>query len=130
MNRGWSLQEMMGMILVLMICLVIIAIVANSKLSFLFANTETNTLTYETLENRVVTALKDYEIKYYGGSLDSGELIVKISTLQSEKILDDLIDKSANKCTGYGKIVSANDTETYTAYIKCGNDYRTTGYEE
>lgn len=124
-NRGWGLQAMIGMICLLMLALVVIAIIINSKLSFLF---DTTAVTYTDLEIRVEESLKQYKDKYYS-NLDNGEAVnVKVSTLEHKGLLASLTDAKKNKCTGYGKISKENNAFSYDAYIKCGSDYQTEKY--
>lgn len=56
----------------------------------------------------------------------------KISELNDQNIinLEDLneLDKVKNECIGYVQINHSVTPFTYHAYIKCGDEYQTTGY--
>lgn len=114
-NRGWGLQAMLGMVLILMTVLIVTSIVVNSKLKHVF-----NDVTYSDLETRVEVALKEYE--------DIDYLKVNVETLQKENLLEPLIDKNNNTCEGYGIIEKKDGKIVRKAYIKCGEDYKTKGY--
>lgn len=125
MNKnGWGLQAMMTMVFILMIALVIVAIIASTKLSILFPSGET----YPQLENEVVEALKKYETKQIVSLNYNEEIVINIKTLQNQNLLNKLVDQNNNNCSGYGTIIKKSQGIIYKAYIKCG-DYKTDGYE-
>ncbi len=123
-NRGWGLQAMMVMVFILMIALVIVAVIASTKLNSLFPSGET----YNQLENEVIEALKKYEADYIDYLNYNAETIINIRTLQNQNLLNKLVDQNNNNCSGYGTIIKKSQGIIYKAYIKCG-DYKTDGYE-
>jgi prepilin-type N-terminal cleavage/methylation domain-containing protein len=56
----------------------------------------------------------------------------RISELNTQNTIDlsdlDELDKVKNECTGYVTINHSNTPATYQAYINCGEEYQTSGY--
>ncbi len=153
-NRGWGLQAMLAGVLVLMIALVIIAVLVQKTFGDIMdpINVENHPnnnptedtdkeedndeqyyyKTYGEIENAVVIAAKKYQKKYYNNILDGEKISVTIKNLQEEKFISEIKDiKNKNiSCSGYAIFINDNDKITYNAYIKCGDNYETIGYQE
>ena len=89
---------------------------------------------YNEYEKEIVQASKNY-YKINDLDLDEGyEKKVDITTLYEDGLLYN--EKKKKKCKGYSIIYnegsfSSDDPEiSYTAYIKCGNKYKTGGYDQ
>ena len=145
-NRGWGLQAMMVGVLVLMIALVIIAVLVQKTFNDVFEpidkenhytenedkKEENQYKSYEDIENAIINAAKKYQKAYYSDILDGEKISVTLKNLQEEKLIDKVIDiKDSNTvCTGYAIFINDNDKIIYNAYIKCGENYETIGYQE
>lgn len=144
-NRGWGLQAMMAGVLVLMIALIITSVLIekvfndmtdspsdNSNITEKPENEENKYTTYSEIEKDVVNASKKYQKKYYSDILDGEKISVTIKNLQSDKLLPEIKDIKDDNiiCSGYAIFKNKDDNITYHAYIKCGSNYETIGYQE
>lgn len=137
MNKnGWGLRVELFYILIFLFCLVVATIGLN-RLGLLGENDNalvkpdtsgSETYSYEPLETKVVSAAKKYyQDMYSGGSEDI--VIVRVSTLQANGYLGELVDDRNKSCSGYAKVItSSGGQQVYVSYIKCSR-YTTTGYE-
>ena len=147
-NRGWGLQAMLAGVLVLMIALVIISVLVNKTLSSITNpinnNHENNKVenekddkptsyykTYDEIENDIILATKKYQKEYYSDILDGEKISVTLKNLQAEKLIGTIYDIKDNNivCSGYAIFINDNNKITYSAYIKCGDNYETIGYQ-
>lgn len=145
-NRGWGIQAMMVMTLILMLCLILVAAMIQRNFGTIFKNDPTTTdkgnagsgtkpdkkQTYSDLEEQVVTASKEYQKTNYNDMLDGERITVTLKMLNSKGLLSNVYDIKDNKieCSGYGLFYKKNDNITYQAYLKCGENYTTDGYNE
>ena len=139
-NRGWGLQAMLAGVLVLMIALVIIAVLVNKTFGDIMpsVNDENNydnvnqdiELKYSELEDKVLEAAKTYQKRYYNDISDGEIITVSIKKLQERGLINNITDiKDPNiSCTGYATFKKQDDI-IYKAYIKCGSNYQTVGYQ-
>ncbi len=143
-NRGWGLQAMLAGVLVLMIALVIIAVLVNKTFDNIMPSindennyesvnqdTETDTkLKYSDLEDKVLEAAKVYQKRYYNDIPKGDAITVSIKKLQENGLIDNIADiKDPNiNCLGYATFEKQDDI-VYRAYIKCGSNYQTVGYQ-
>ena len=139
-NRGWGLQAMLAGVLVLMICLIIIAVIANKTFSNIMPsiNDENNydeveedtKLKYSSLEKEVLSAIKEYQKNYYPNIEDGEMLTISLKKLQDMELIGNIVDvkDSSISCTGYGTFKKQGDIN-YKAYIKCGSNYQSVGYQ-
>lgn len=128
-NRGWGIQTMMICSLVLMIALVIIVVIVDTKVGYLFGiepkDNIIETTNYEEMESELLTATKKYQQKYYKNSLvDDDKIVVTSRKLIEENLLEN------NKCTGYGIFHKEKGEIKYSSFIKCGISYQTNGYRD
>ena len=95
---------------------------------------ETVKVTYADLENRIKLAAERYENDNYQGTLESKERwVLKYKMLkEKEYIQTKLMDpnESNEECDGYVVFEKVEAKITYTPYIKCGNNYKTKGYDD
>ena len=137
MNKnGWGLRVELFYILIFLFCLVVATIGLN-RLGFLGENNNalvkpdnsgSETYSYEPLETKVVNAAKKYYQDMYNGVGDD-IVIVRVSTLQANGYLGELVDDKNKACSGYAKVItSSGGQQVYVSYIKCSR-YTTTGYE-
>ena len=127
-NRGWGLQAMMAGVLVLMIALIITSVLIEKVFNDMTDSPSDNSNITEKPENE--------ENKYTTYSEIEKDVVKKISVtiknLQSDKLLPEIKDiKDENIiCSGYAIFKNKDDNITYHAYIKCGSNYETIGYQE
>ena len=156
-NRGWGLQAMLAAVLVLMIALVIVAVLVNKTFGELTGNlpaTENNKeninngkeninnnkdnvnnnsyKSYDEIENDIIIAAKKYQKEYYSDILDGEKISVTLKNLQEEKLISKIVDIKDNNliCSGYAIFINDDNNIMYSAYIKCGDNYETIGYQE
>ena len=148
-NRGWGLQAMLVGVLVLMIALVIIAVLIQNTFNNIMEpinndNHQTENdgnkndedksqyKSYEEIENSILSAAKKYQKEYYSDILDGEKISVTLKNLQEEKLIgeiNDIKDKSI-VCSGYAIFINDDEKIIYNAYIKCGDNYETIGYQD
>ena len=144
-NRGWGLQAMLVGVLVLMIALVIIAVLIQKTFNDIMepinnenhyseneSKAETKYDSYEEIENAIISAAKKYQKEYYSNILDGEKISVTLKNLQEEKLIGEINDikNKENICSGYATFINENDKILYNAYIKCGDNYETVGYQD
>lgn len=137
MNKnGWGLRVELFYILVFLFCLVVATIGLN-RLGLLGENNNSlvkpdnsgsEVFSYEPLESKVVSAAKKYYEENYQGTTED-IVIIRVSTLQTNGYLGELVDDKNKSCSGYAKVInSSGGKQVYVSYIKCSR-YKTTGYE-
>ena len=126
-NKGWGLNEMLALCVVLIIALFIASIFIDKALNENnITNLETKDYTqaYIAREIDMVSAAKEYwsDNKF---ELNDGVLSVTIKTLIAKDYLAVIKDPkdSSLACSGY-VIISNN----YAPYLTCGTNYATSGY--
>ncbi len=93
---------------------------------------ETKYGSYEEIENAIVSAAKKYQKEYYSNILDGEKISVTLKNLQEEKLIGEITDiKNDNVvCSGYAIFINDDNKIIYNAYIKCGDNYETIGYQD
>ncbi len=118
-KKGWSLGEMIILIIVLALFLgVAIYYIYSLYASF---NIEPTLKYYTNLENKLAQNAQTYLDEYYEG--DKHNLIITLDTLKEYNLDIELKDQENNTCTGY-----IATSPIMHAYISCPN-YTTFGYE-
>ena len=76
------------------------------------------------------TATKRYVNTYNPEIGQQESIVVTYGTLVDSKLIDTLYDiqNTAIACNGYTIVVNDKLDKTFTGYIKCGNHYKTNGY--
>ena len=123
-NRGWGLSDMLAICSVLAFALLVAVIVYYNTFGDV-KETEIPTLdvsNYAALElkaeNAAYSYVADNNIK------TDTEIQIKIDDLLVEGYLHEFYDNEKQSCTGYVNY----DGISYSAYIKCGSNYTTSGY--
>ena len=148
-NRGWGLQAMMAGVLILMMFLVIVAVLIQKTFEDIMEpinnenhysendnknDTESTSKydSYEEIENAIITASKKYQKEYYNDILDGEKISVTLKNLQEEKLIGTIKDikDSDVSCSGYAIFINDDNKIIYNAYIKCGDNYETIGYQD
>lgn len=86
-----------------------------------------NSTNYSNLEDKLVFSGSKYASKYLVNESTNDSKIVTVVRLQTEGLLDKL-EANGKLCSGYVKIDKTEEEFKYYPFIKCGNDYKTTGY--
>lgn len=141
-NRGWGLRSelwiCLAMTVFFAIAVILINRVSNNIDGDLVLPTEKNPTEeinkkednkYTALEDKLVIAGNKYANKYLLNTILEDSKIVTIVRLQTEKLLESN-EVNNIKCSGYVKIEKIDDDFKYYPYIKCGNLYKTVGYNE
>ncbi len=150
-NRGWGLRSELWICLAITVFFVIAVIlinrVSNDIGDDLVLPTEKNPVVetnkkdnnsdkeelksanYESLEDKLVLSGTKYAAKYLKNEEIGNVKYVTVVRLQTENILDKL-EINNIECSGYIKIEKIDDDFKYYPYIKCGNSYKTVGYNE
>ena len=107
-KKGFTLMEVLTVIVVItLIMMIVLPTLGN-------INKNNNEELYKTYEKMVV--------EYALASPLKGQEVIKLSELKELKKVND-------ECDGYAYLESSNPI-TYKAYIKCGNNPPTDGYNE
>lgn len=90
---------------------------------------EKSNLNYEETEELLRSASMDYVKKYYSDSSVS-EVVIKASDLEREALISGIYDyqEPSKECKGY--VVYRKEGNTYDAYLRCENNYVTSGYND
>lgn len=124
-NRGWGMQAMMAIVVVLMLALVFVSMMINTK----FKSDVTSSSSQNTkLENKVITASQKYYQNHQINLKENAQYRVNLKTLMDEGLLEEITYKGIS-CSGYGLIIDKNGKIDYEGFIKCGTKYKTKGYE-
>ncbi len=137
MNQGgWGLRDAMGFIAVLMVAVLITMVMYNRSLKDLFNGSGTADRvivnSYSELEEKMISSTQNYVDNYYYKALENGDNdIVTVQELQDNEILKQLQDvKDENLlCSGYVEFAKTAGRTSYKPYLKCGDNYQTTGYQ-
>ncbi len=136
-NHGWGLSAMLALCGIIAFALIVSAIIYDRSfdqdtLSTLNMGEEITdmiyTESYEEMEQKVVNATRNYVEKYYPNLPENNRVYVSVKQLQVEDMLEDLVDKKGNICSGYAYFENKNDYIVYEPFIKCKNKYTTKGY--
>lgn len=121
-KNGWGIQEMMIIVVILMLTLVFVSMMVNTKLKGITSTSHNN------LENKIILASEKYFQKHQLNLNINDKYKVNLKTLMDENLLEEITYKGIS-CSGYGLITNNNNVIEYDAYIKCGTKYKTKGYE-
>lgn len=138
-NQSWGLRKMLLLCLILIIALIVALYIVDTKVVKIFGTngyinsifSNNDSTNYNTTELKMISAAKKYVSAAYSTGLEEGDpLYIKVSSLQRDKFLDQLIDPESQDiiCSGYVKVLKTDGNDTYRAYLKCGNNYETEGY--
>ena len=137
-NHGWGLSAMLTLCAMLAFALIISAIIYDHSfdqdtLSTLDMGEEINdmihTESYQEMEEKIVNAARNYANKYYPSLPDGNRVYVSVKQLQVESMLEELVDKKDNICSGYAYFENQNGNIVYNPFVKCKNKYTTKGYQ-
>ena len=148
-NKGFGLQEFLVFIGIFMFCLVAAAIYGRAKFSsdddsvttnvnnttsyiepsldeltpVDIENTSNNYTGYEELENKLLASSKHYDFN------KEKNIVISFKEIKDSNLIDNLLDPNDDTmCDGY--VTYDSEKEEYKPYIICGNNYKTSGFEE
>lgn len=134
-NHGWGLSTMLILCAIIGFALIVSAIIYDRAFDEnLLPNSNIKkdpeqVESHDVLENNVIEAAQKYVDKYYQNMPAGSKVYVSVKQLQVEKFLNELVDEKNIICSGYASFESINSGVEYKAYIKCGNEYVSKGYE-
>lgn len=137
-NKGWSLAEMLVMVVVLIIAGFISFCVykktfgaggvgeqildSNESTKVTTSNNDTEVICYTSIESNMIKATKKY-MKENSITSSDDTLIVSLFKLENDNYIDTVVENNT-KCSGYIEVIN----DSYRAYLKCPN-YETKGYD-
>jgi hypothetical protein len=123
-NKGWGLQTMLILSSVLIIALFVSVLIVITNVRILMPNNNEEFLSqYKLYESKLEEFAKEYVADTNPDTRK--DINVTYKTLLDNKYVEKLIDPYNNlECNGY-VIVRNNE---YKPYLKCGLNYRTSGY--
>lgn len=135
-QEGWGIRDML--LFLAIVCIAILVSMALYKKTFtqLFDNsgsiTDFSNETYDSIENQLEKTAHTYTDNYYYKVLENGdEGEVTIRDMQAENLLTvvkDIKDDSII-CSGYVHFQKQGGITDYKTYLKCGDNYKTDGYQ-
>lgn len=137
-NGGWGLRAMLVMCFILALAIVISATIISQNFGELLPdgnedineNYNSKAKTYSAYESDIRVAGKKYIFEKYNTVDDIGGIVVTVNKLVSTGYMDEIVDINYNKCSGYLYVSQSGIVYNYDAYIKCGDDYQTPGYNK
>lgn len=128
-NRGWSFQEMLIIMVLLIGCLLLVTFYVY-RLYSQIDNKEKDKFSkdrfyYEKFEHQLKKTAEYYVENIYLGEVSSS-FIITMSDLNDVEILSKY--KEDIDCNGYVKVAKYNGNYDYDPYLKCDN-YKTKNYE-
>lgn len=124
-NKGWGLQEMLVLSLILIVALLISYFILSRNFNFLVTEaSQTYKEEYSSYESKLTQQAKNYvKIKYPNRANDL--VVVTYNKLKLENYIEEMYDPANNlECNGYVLVKG----ERFTTYLKCGSNYKTRGY--
>lgn len=135
-NKGFGIKNFIIIIAVMFISIIIATSLYNQSIASLPSQTNEETVkskTYEDLTDELLKAAERYQNDNYSANSDEQVTwILKYSLLRKEKYLSKIYDIKDKKieCTGYVEFNQDKAEISYKPFLKCGDNYKTKGYEE
>ena len=131
-EEGWGFKDVFWYLAIICIALLLAMMLYNRTFSDLFgSSTKHSEETYKDIEINLEKDAHTYTDNYYYKILEPGdEGYVTVRDMQEKHLLKSIKDvKDATvSCSGYVHF-KKNETTIYKAYLKCGDNYTTSGYE-
>lgn len=133
-NGGWGLQIMLVFCIILILGLVVSFSIIQNRFSSIAPDMPINSLVnYQDVEVTLVNSAKRYINEFYKVPLQDTtdlEVTVSVEKLKQEGFLKSLKDpKNKKECSGYVLFKKIDNHLQYQAYISCGSNYTTNGYD-
>lgn len=135
-NKGFGIKNFIIIIAVMFISIIIATSLYSQSIASLPSQTNEETVkskTYEDLTEELLKAAERYQNDNYSANSDEQVTwILKYSLLKKEKYLSKIYDIKDKKieCTGYVEFNQDKAEISYKPFLKCGDNYKTKGYEE
>lgn len=135
-NKGFGIKNFIIIIAVMFISIIIATSLYSQSIASLPSQTNEETVkskTYEDLTEELLKAAERYQNDNYSANSDEQVTwILKYSLLRKEKYLSKIYDIKDKKieCTGYVEFNQDKAEISYKPFLKCGDNYKTKGYEE
>jgi competence protein ComGF len=126
-NKGWGLQEMLILMLILIGALIISYAILVSNLGYLVKEDTSSEflLQYKAYENELEEAAKKYVTDNYSNRGDDF-LVISYFSLKDKKYIAKMMDPNRNiECDGYVEVRANN----YEGFLNCSGSYKTIGYD-
>lgn len=132
-ERGGGFNDVFIFLAVICLAILVTMVMYNRTIKDLFGGEETTKMTYNEIEEMLISAGKNYTDNYYYKPLENGDDdYVTVRTLETEGIIQTIVDPEDEgiTCTGYVNFSKEDDQTIYEPYLRCGSNYETTGYKE
>lgn len=132
-NKGGGFNDIFIFLAVICLAILVTMVMYNKTIKDLFGGEDTTKMTYNEIEENLIGSAQNYTDNFYYKPLENGDHdYVTIRTLETEGIIQTIIDPEDDKttCTGYVEFSKEDDHTTYKPYLRCGSDYKTRGYKE
>ncbi|MBR3363104.1 MAG: hypothetical protein IKG40_04175 [Bacilli bacterium] len=131
-EKGFGIRDVIVFLAIVMLCILISMVIFRRTFTELFDSTKGyNDETYMSIEEDLERLGKTYTDNYYGKILQDGDNdIITIRDMQGENLLTVVRDIKDDNiiCSGYVTFSKMNGATEYKAYLKCGDNYVTKGY--
>lgn len=133
--NGFGLKEFIIILAVVFIAMIIIMSLSRSIVEDEETNSEPiqEKVTYQELEHQLKKAAERYQNDTYQGNANNKEVwSLSYSMLKEKGYLDKIIDPNDKdiECQGYVEFIQDGAIISYQPYLKCGNNYKTEGYDD
>ncbi len=131
-DDGFGKKEFIILIAVMFMCFAIITGLCNStfKSSLSSKTIDTKEKTYSKKLDKLLIACERYQNDNYSTNIDKNTTIIFTYTfLKKEKYVKKITD-NGKECNGYVVFKQENAKISYKPYLKCGNNYKTSGYNK
>lgn len=128
---GFGIKESMIFIITIFVCMFVVTFIYNRTFVEIFSGEKAKS--YGEIENRLVHAGKVYTDNFYYKVLENGDNgYVPLYVLKDDDIVNDIYDirDSSVLCNGYVSFSRKDDKTSYKSYIRCGDNYKTNGYNK
>lgn len=136
-EEGWGLKDVLIFLAIVALCLLVSMVIYKKTFTQLFYGTsggitDIDRETYQSVETDLEKTAHTYTDNYYYKILEDGDSgYVTIRNMQDKKLLKVVKDIEDDNviCSGYVYFNKIGVVTNYDAYLKCGDNYQTEGYE-
>lgn len=135
-EEGWGLKDVLIFLAIISVALLVSMVIYRKTFTEIFDNRKSansfSSETYADIETNLERIARTYTDNYYYKALENGdEGVVTIRDMQAENLLTEVkdIENDKTNCTGYVRFRKEASVTNYTAYLNCGDNYQTEGYQ-